>query len=106
MGIADGNLFESMRLMLPEHRDVMTRLKREQQIKKKPILSQQKWEDIGYVISDAIEHQTSVCIQLFNSFEDEFLEGIPEARDGVLYLNINGDRKKVPFDRLIDVEAL
>ncbi|GMA65683.1 YolD-like family protein (plasmid) [Alicyclobacillus fastidiosus] len=106
MKIDEGNVFQMMRLVLPEHRSAMNRYENEQirQQSKPPVLSQHEWEEMSYVISDAIDAQSTVCLTLFGPLENEIWHGVPVMYAGNLHLIVDGERRRVPVDRLVSAK--
>ncbi len=99
-------MFEMIRLVLPEHRGAMDQYQTARAIRKKPVLSQQEWEYMSFVISDAIESGSSVRLTLFGPFENEVWEGIPVIYAGQLHIVIDDERRRLPAERLIAVTTL
>jgi hypothetical protein len=60
--------------------------------------------DIWYTLSDAIKSQSSVRVTLFGPYEDETLEGGSGVNGDTLYIVVDGERERVPLDRLIRVD--
>ncbi|TDY37157.1 YolD-like protein, partial [Alicyclobacillus sacchari] len=54
MNIRDGNIFEAMRLVLPEHRALMAQIQRERTRRKRPALTEERLEEMQYTLSEAI----------------------------------------------------
>ncbi|MFD1675388.1 hypothetical protein [Alicyclobacillus fodiniaquatilis] len=77
----------------------------DEQPKEKNKLDEYEWEEIREVIGDAINFKSPIRLK-FASKLQQSMEGVPEAKDNVLYLNVDGNLKKVSLDRLIGVEAL
>lgn len=106
MGILDENVYEKMRLILPEHRSFMERAEREAKKRTKPQLSQQKWDEMSYAITEAMELQKEIRFILFDPYEDEIWTGLPEMYAGALHVWIDDERRRVPMDRLIYVYSV
>ncbi|MFB5192012.1 YolD-like family protein [Alicyclobacillus fastidiosus] len=103
MKIDEGNVFEMMRLVLPEHRGAMSRYHNTKDRRTKPTLSQHEWEEMSYVISDAIDSASFVRLTLFGPIENEVCEGVPAMYAGELHLITDGGRRRIPVERLISV---
>lgn len=85
--IDEGNIFELMRLVLPEHREMMERMKKKMQVHKIPVLAEDKMEQMQYTLQDALENEQPIRVTLYNPFEDEIHEGIPIMKGNKLYLS-------------------
>lgn len=101
MGITDGNIFEAMRLVLPEHRELMEQAKRKSNQVEKPILSEDELIEIHYSLSEAIENQTEVEVTIYHENSCQVLRGIPQVSNEVLHLNTPTGVTKVPFELLL-----
>lgn len=92
-----------MRLVLPEHRGAMSRYQTAKECRTKPVLSQHEWEEMSYTISDAMDEGSPVCVTLFGPHENEVWEGVPVMYAGNLHLVIDGERRRIPVDRIVSV---
>ncbi|WP_436664524.1 YolD-like family protein (plasmid) [Alicyclobacillus acidoterrestris] len=106
MKIDEGNVFEMMRLVLPEHRRAMSQYQTTRELRTKPILSQQEWEEMSYMISDALDASSPVRVTLFGPLVNEVWEGVPMMYAGELHLVIDGKRRRLPTERLIAVTTM
>ncbi|MHB1682177.1 MAG: YolD-like family protein [Bacilli bacterium] len=103
MRISEGNIFETMRLVLPEHRDVMAAWERERNRPESPTLSEDEIAHMHYILSEAIEIRARVRLLFFANEAVRVLEGVP-TYDGRLRI-VNADGVfPVSFERLIRVE--
>lgn len=84
MNILSGNIFEGMRLILPEHRAEMKRYENGLTRRTMRQLSQHEWEDTSYIIGEAIESQTSVHMAIFGEYEDDVWIGVVEVYGNAL----------------------
>lgn len=104
MKINEGNIFEAMRLVLPEHRGVMKGWQSERSMRNAPTLSDDEIQEMQYVISEAVENGSRIRLTLFGSFGDAVVEGIP-VYDGRLKMVTDcEDVQSVDLRRLIKVE--
>lgn len=75
--LLDGNgLWESSRMMLPEHRYAINRKQQEEGRKEKPILDVQEIELIENAIVESFQEHRMITIQIFNEYNDIYLTGI------------------------------
>lgn len=107
MRITEGNLFEGMRFILPEHRHLMEERQAEEKRRKPPELSEDALAEMQYVLQEAIKQQQTVRLLLFAPGEDERCEGIPQWQDGQLWMQTaDGQRLCLPLQRVLRVEQL
>ncbi len=105
-GLLDGNLFESMRLILPEHRVTQKSVERELSKQSKPVLSEDQYEEMQTTIVEAIENGSLVKLTLFGEYGNKTIVGHPIAGNGRLRLCIDEGTESVPLDKLIGVESI
>ena len=103
MRISEGNIFEVMRLVLPEHRGVMAGWKRERSGQESPALSEDEIANMHYILSEAIAHRTSVRLQLVEAGVNRLLEGVPVYDGRLRIVNAEGDFP-VLAERLLRVD--
>ncbi len=104
--ITDGNLFEAIRLMLPEHREKMKEVERELQKHARPKLSEDAFQEMTNIFSDCAANGHSVQIALFDEYEDELWTGTPIVRDGRLFLQRGRETWPIPVDRVIHIDPV
>jgi hypothetical protein len=106
MRITDGNIFEGMRLLLPEHREVMEEMQKEQKRRCRPELSEDELSEMQYALTEAMEQRRMVRLTLFGPVQDEVLEGVPEWRGGRLCVQTaDGRRVSLDVQRLLRVDS-
>ncbi|TDG00168.1 YolD-like family protein [Paenibacillus piri] len=72
----EGNgLWESSRMMLPEHKERINRHNKELDVRTMPILDEQKLEDINRVLQEAFESRLEVSLNLFHPTEARTVTG-------------------------------
>ncbi|MFD2172441.1 YolD-like family protein [Tumebacillus lipolyticus] len=103
MRIADGNIFEAMRLVLPEHREAMKRAAVEAKKRSKPTLDEDAWQEIQYTLQEAMERQLPVAVTLFRPLEDEVLIGAPMMRSGSLWLHTEDGALPIDMRRVLKI---
>lgn len=73
----EGNgLYESMRMIIPQHREAALKQDREEQRKVKPILDEQEIQQIERVIIDSFNRGTLITLTLFHPFDDVEIQGV------------------------------
>lgn len=105
MNINEGNLFEAMRLVLPEHRSVMKGWQRERSEREPPVLSEDETEQMQYILSDAVENRSRVRVTLFGANGDTVVEGVL-IYNGRLRIATEQGAQRVDVGRLIAVETV
>lgn len=78
-------LWESSRMMLPEHREQLLQHNHDHNHKKiKPVLDEQRLESLSQQMSEAIEQAKPVRITLFNPYEaSEIVSGTIQKVDSL-----------------------
>ncbi|GIM45230.1 hypothetical protein DNHGIG_07790 [Collibacillus ludicampi] len=108
MRIIDGNIFESMRIILPEHCEAMKRLEKEEKRQPRPVLDEQKIEEMSRVLADAIQDQRYISVIVYKPFGPDRVEIIPEKIDPyskqLKGKDQEGNMRNIPLTDLIDVE--
>ncbi|GAA0849313.1 YolD-like family protein [Paenibacillus glucanolyticus] len=75
--LLDGNgLWESSRMMLPEHKYAINRKQHEEGRKNKPILDGQEIELIETALVESFHEHRSVTVQIFDEYQDVNFTGI------------------------------
>lgn len=103
MRIVDGNIFEGMRLILPEHRVVMHQQAMEAKKRKMPTLDEDAWAEIEYVLQEAMEYRLPVAVTLFQPLEDQVLIGEAVMRSGTLWLRNEDGMKPINMRRVLKI---
>lgn len=105
MKINEGNIFEAMRLVLPEHREMMRGWSRQRHQQKFPILSEDEIQEMQYILSEAIEARARVRITLFGAHDNTVFEGIPMFKER-LYIVSNTGKQIIDVERLMHIERM
>lgn len=72
----EGNgLFESSRMMLPEHREVYNSYMTHKDKRSKPMIDEQEWQQIGEVLMESLKEHTKVTLTLYDPYEDKQASG-------------------------------
>ncbi|MGG1552944.1 YolD-like family protein [Paenibacillus ferrarius] len=74
-------LWASSRMFLPEHKDRNIQHTKMFNLKTKPILDEQKMEEIGQLISSAFEERREITLTLFHQKTDREATGCIEKID-------------------------
>ncbi|WP_025686519.1 YolD-like family protein [Paenibacillus maysiensis] len=88
----EGNgLWESSRIILPEHKEAYLKLMTDRQRRGKPELDEQEVQLIEQVLIDSYNSRTAVTLLVFSPFDDEELTGVVTS--------INTGRREVKLSR-------
>ena len=72
----EGNgLFESSRMILPEHREAYNHYMKNKDPRPKPIIDEQEWQLIGQTLQDSLKEHLRVTIELYDPYEDKQVTG-------------------------------
>lgn len=72
----EGNgLFESSRMMLPEHRKAYNRYMTHKDPRPKPVIDEQEWEQIGQILQDSLSQHIRITIELYDPYENKQATG-------------------------------
>ncbi|MGY0691849.1 YolD-like family protein [Virgibacillus sp. FSP13] len=101
-------MWESSRMMLPEHKARIRQHQKELTKRTKPILDEQQIELFSQMISDAMQQGSNLKIQIFHPYHDCYVTGkvqkiIPEQQ---LKLVSAVDSEWISLDEIIDVTVL
>ncbi|MBP2002503.1 hypothetical protein J2Z69_003589 [Paenibacillus shirakamiensis] len=69
-------LWESSRMMLPEHKAAILRAGREQHRQMKPILDPQEMEEIERLLDQSLRSHVQVTLRIYGEYETRELRGI------------------------------
>ncbi|WP_163536604.1 YolD-like family protein [Gracilibacillus sp. YIM 98692] len=99
-------LWESSRMMLPEHKQVLQRHQKELNQKSKPTLDEQQMDLLSQMISDAMEQNCIVKVHLFHLYQDKYMIGkiqktAPER--GEIQLSSKNNSKWIHFGDILDI---
>ncbi|MEK4273145.1 YolD-like family protein [Paenibacillus sp. FSL R7-0026] len=99
-------LFESSRMMLPEHKEAWL-THQEKQLKEKPILDEQEIQLIQGKINDSFHQRIRIQVTVFDPIEDKVYEGIVSVVNTFLkeikLVFSDGDWKYIKLDTIMSV---
>ncbi|ACV58545.1 YolD-like family protein [Alicyclobacillus acidocaldarius] len=104
MNIRDGNIFEAMRLVLPEHRELMAQIRRERAKRKRLVLTEERLEEMQYALSEAVREGRAVRVTVFSPKRDVVLVGRVSVRGRELRVRTIDGEKVVKLDDVIEIE--
>ncbi|SFQ04631.1 YolD-like family protein [Salibacterium halotolerans] len=99
--------WESSRMILPEHREQWLRHQQEQKKAKKPELDPQRWEELEWILADAMRDSRSLR---FTYWEDGFFYDITGTCHFInheqqqFHIQTKGGVKYLKFEHLVHIE--
>lgn len=97
--LTGNGLFESSRMMLPEHKEAYIAHQRRLEQKKRPLLDEQKLEEISSFIQDSYKHHIAVKITVFDQYEERQYVGVVTHLDPILKkLKLRHEQKEVEIN--------
>lgn len=86
----EGNgLFESSRILLPEHREQFVYRQKDSHLRKRPQLDEQLLEQLGMLLMESMQEQCEVVIDKFDPWQNENVQG------RIIGIDLNLGRVKV-----------
>jgi len=73
--LTNNGLFDSSRMMLPQHKEEILKHQHELNRRVKPVIDEQEWQLIGGVLSDSFNRHLRVTLELFDPFETKTASG-------------------------------
>lgn len=105
----EGNgLFESSRLIIPQHKEAAIKQMQEINRRKKPSLDEQQWEEVERALSESIREHVPVTIQVFDPFENREVIGMVTRVDTFrkqVKLSYEDDWEWIKFEDIISAEV-
>ncbi|WP_336765809.1 YolD-like family protein [Paenibacillus sp. USHLN196] len=87
--LSNNGLFESSRIILPEHREAYTQHMSKVDKKAKPLIDEQEWQQIGVSLSESLRQHVKVTLTLYDPYQFKELTGLVSV--------INTSRKEIKF---------
>ncbi|MFD1955131.1 YolD-like family protein [Paenibacillus thailandensis] len=80
----EGNgLWESSRMMLPEHKAAINERERESRRRRRIELDESEWERISNIVAESMEHRKPIRLRLYDPYEERLAEGVVERVDAL-----------------------
>ncbi|SYX84583.1 YolD-like family protein [Paenibacillus alvei] len=103
----NGNgLWESSRMMLPEHKESIGHHRHEHGRRPRPVIDEQEWELIGSRLQESMQEQTAITLEMYDPFESCQLTGIVldvDIQSKRLRLLLDGEKQWVRIDDIIAI---
>ncbi|OMF05292.1 hypothetical protein BK129_15005 [Paenibacillus amylolyticus] len=74
--LSENGLFESSRMILPEHKEAWLTHMKEQKRRVKPELDEQEIQRISEVLGESYSNNSTVDLVIFNPFNDDTVSGV------------------------------
>lgn len=107
-GKLHGNgLWESSRMMLPEHKEAILEYNRRQHRRSRILLDEQEMEEISRRIAESLRDNKEIGLRLYGEFGDRRVRGVVEAvRPGErrFRLNTDGNSEWIAFADIVSTE--
>ena len=105
----EGNgLFDSSRIIIPQHKEAAIKQMQEIHRRKKPSLDEQQWEMVELALSESIREHVTVTVNVFGPFENNELIGMVTSvntfRKEVKLLFDDGDWEWIKFEDIITAD--
>lgn len=98
-------MWESSRMMLPEHRERSVFLYGQEDILKKPELTEEEQQEMFGRLKASKANTLEVCIKVFGDFEIQKVTGIVTGLDKYLVkMEVNNDWQLIKFEDIIGVD--
>lgn len=73
--LTDNGLFDSSRMMLPQHKETILVHQKELNRITKPVIDEQEWQLIGQVLQDSFNNHVKINLSVFDPFNTRNLSG-------------------------------
>lgn len=83
--LENNGLWESSRMMLPEHKERILKSNQRLERRAKPILDTQKWEEINELLSEACQTGKEITLVLWDPYENRTVVGTIAKLDILTY---------------------
>lgn len=97
------NIYEGMRMIMPEHRDMMNRIARDEKRRVRPILADDAIEEMGMILSEAVAEGKRISVTVFDEWENVSYKGVPVMRGQVMYVDDGEGRHRVELSDIVDI---
>lgn len=105
----EGNgLFDSSRLIIPQHKEAAIKQMQEIHRRKKPSLDEQQWEMVELALSESIREHLEVRIHVFGPFENTEVTGMVTRVDThrkQVKLSFGDNYEWIKFEDIIGAEV-
>ncbi|MET3831048.1 hypothetical protein ABIC86_002514 [Paenibacillus sp. DS2363] len=106
--LAGNGLFESSRMILPEHREAWLAHIQEQKRRVKPELDEQEIQQISVILGESYSSSCTVDLVVFNPFDDVHVSGVVVGLDVParrVKLMLDDDIRYIPLAEIISAST-
>ncbi|MEK4113206.1 YolD-like family protein [Paenibacillus sp. FSL M7-1414] len=106
--LAGNGLFESSRMILPEHREAWLAHIKEQKRRVKPELDEQEIQQISVTLGESYSSSCTVDLVVFNPFDDVHVSGVVVGLDVParrVKLMLDDDIRYIPLAEIISAST-
>ncbi|MFD2612943.1 YolD-like family protein [Paenibacillus gansuensis] len=99
-------LWESSRMMLPEHKEQILQHRSRLEHKEKPVLDEHRLQELSQAITDAMMHGWAATVTLYDPVEPQSVTGRVLTIDPLgrkLILSWDGEKRSVPLSDIMDI---
>ncbi|URN93292.1 MAG: YolD-like family protein [Candidatus Pristimantibacillus lignocellulolyticus] len=79
--LTGNGLFESSRMMLPEHKEAYNEFRKNLDRKERPHVDEQRLAELSYQFAEAMNEEATVRIRIYDLFQDRWITGKVERID-------------------------
>jgi hypothetical protein len=100
-------LWESNRIILPEHREALLKQRKDATRFKPPEIDEQQWQEMAYIIQEAVANEQPIVVTYAGEYEELAFCGYVDRVDPQnkqLHLSNGNQTKKIPFIKLLAVD--
>jgi hypothetical protein len=92
-------------MILPEHKAGILRQQEEFRKKKRPILDEQRLEELSYIIREAVNEDREIRVRVFDEFEDGEISGrITKIEHNRIQVSSNWTKDWIPIEDIVSIE--
>lgn len=100
-------MWESSRMMLPEHVGILQQHQKKFKEKKRPEIDEQQAEILSQRLSDALQSSYRIMLTLFHPYQDKHMTGrISKFNPETRKIQLDTTDEWIRFDDILDVEAV
>lgn len=104
--LSGNGMWESSRMMLPQHKERIKSDLKKEKIKRRPVLHEDEWEDILRNIAEYAHSKEQVVVTIFGEYENQTIEGwiseVSEQRKAIR-VKSDEDNQWIPIAEIVSV---
>lgn len=92
-------------MILPEHREAILRQQDDFKKRKRPILDEQRLEELSYIIREAAQEDREVTVRVFGEYDDGEISGrITKIEHNRIQVSSNWTKDWIPIEDIVSIE--